>query len=131
MSVSNYLATSLLNQVFRNSAYTRPTTLYVALYTSNPTGADTGQEVSGGGYVRQVVTFGPPTPVNGKQTIKNLADLVWPVATADWGLLTHVGIRDAATGGNLLYFGPLDDPRTILRGDIFKYVIGQLVMDLS
>lgn len=145
MNMSNYLADKLLNQVFRNTAYTRPAKIYLALYTSNPTAADTGQEVSGGGYARQEVTFGAPTtenhsiyhPTTGQQvtvpkrTIKNSADLILPTATADWGQVTHVGIRDAETGGNLLYFGTLETPRNILVNDIFKMLTGQVVLTLA
>ncbi|MNH78569.1 hypothetical protein D3C73_308760 [compost metagenome] len=145
MNVSNYLATALLNQVFRNTTYTKPTTVYVSLYTSNPTAADTGQEVSGGAYARQAVTFSAPIvenvqqyhPVTGqqitvpKQTIKNSADIQFPIATADWGTVTHVGIRDAATGGNLLYFGALDSPRSILTNDRFKILTSSAVLTLN
>lgn len=131
MNMSNYLATALLNMVFRNTAYTRPTTLHVALYTSNPTAADTGQEVSGGAYARQAVTFTAPATENGVRTIKNSADITFPTATADWGAVTHIGIRDAATGGNLLYFDNLDNARTILSGDVFKILTGNLALTLS
>ncbi|REK68007.1 MAG: hypothetical protein C6P35_03290 [Cohnella sp.] len=131
LAVSNYLANALLNQVFRNTAYTRPTTVYVALYTSNPTAADTGTEVSGGGYARQAVTFGAPTSVNGKQTISNSAVITFPTATAPWGTITHVGIRDAATGGNLLYYGAVDNPRSILANDIFKFLANSLSLSLN
>lgn len=131
MNVSNYLATSLLNQVFRNTNYTRPTTIYAALYTSNPTAADTGQEVTGGAYARQVVAFAAPAAVSGIVTSKNSADITYPTATAAWGQVTHLGLRDAATGGNLLYFGALSDPKSILANDIFKFLIGQISVDLS
>lgn len=145
MNMSNYLATALLNQVFRNTPYTWPTNVYLALYTSNPTGNDTGQEVTGGGYARQQITFGAPTSENytqyhpttgqqvtvSKRTIKNSADVVMPTATADWGQVSHVGIRDAATGGSLLYFGALETPRTILVNDIFKMLTGQIVCTLA
>lgn len=131
MNVSNYLATALLNQVFRNTVYTRPTTVYAALYLSNPTAADTGQEVTGGAYTRQAVTFGAPAVVGGIQTIKNSLEVPYPVASAVWGQVTHIGIRDAATGGNLLYYGPLGDPRSILVNDIFKFLVGQISIDLN
>lgn len=131
MNVSNYLAIALLNQVFRNTNYTRPTTLYIALYTSNPTAADTGQEVTGGAYTRQAVVFTPPAAIGGVQTIKNSAEIPYPVATATWGQLTHLGIRDAVTGGNLLYYGALTDPKSILTNDIFKFSVGQIAIDLS
>lgn len=119
MNISNYLAQSLLNAVFRGESYTTPTTVYLALYTSDPTAADTGSEVGGGAYARQPITLSAPVAEGGKQTIKNTDDIEFDVATADWGTVTHVGIRDAATGGNLLYFGPLETPRSILSGDRF------------
>jgi len=131
MNMSNYLATALLNQVFRNQNFTRPSTVYVALYTSNPTAADTGTEVSGGSYARQAVTFSAPSIEGGKQTIKNTAEIVFPIATADWGTVTHVGIRDAATGGNLLYYGPWENARTILAGDRPRILQDSLVLTLS
>lgn len=131
MDISNFLTAALLNQVFRNQAYTRPATIYVALYTSDPTKADTGQEVKGGAYARQTVTFSAPAIEGGKQTIKNSAQIQYAVATADWGLVTHVGLRDAATGGNLLYFGQLDNPRTILIGDRFTFAQNSIVLTLD
>ncbi len=130
-AMSNYLETALLNHVFRNTAYTSPTTVYVALYTSDPTDADTGTEVSGGAYARQTVTFTAPTQVNDKATIKNASEIVFPLATANWGTITHVGIRDAATGGNLLYHGALTTPKTIEAGDQFRFLANELVLDLA
>ncbi|MGQ9698975.1 MAG: phage tail fiber protein [Armatimonadota bacterium] len=126
-AISDYLEAALLNHVFRGVTYTPPTTLYVALYTSDPTDADTGTEVSGGGYVRQTVTF--TTPSGGD--VQNTTDIVFPTATASWGTITHVGIRDAATGGNLLYYGPLSVSKTIGAGDTFKIPAGQLVISLD
>jgi len=131
LAVSDYLAKAVLNQVFRNTNYTRPATVYVALYTSNPTAADTGTEVSGGAYARQAVTFGAPSAVGGKQTISNSAEIAFPAASADWGTITHIGIRDAATGGNLLYYGAVTNPRSILTSDVFKFAAGALSLSLN
>jgi len=132
MNISDYLAVKLLNHVFRNTAYTKPSAVYLALYTSNPTAADTGQEVAGGAYSRQqIANFSPPAPEAGKQTIKIAEDIVFPIASANWGTVTHVGIRDAATGGNLLYFGALNAPRSILSGDRPRYLTDSLVLTLS
>lgn len=117
MQISNYLSAALLNEVLRNTAWTGPATIYLALYTSDPTAADTGTEVSGGAYARQAIAFAAPTPVAGAQTVVNSAEVAFPVATADWGLISHVGLRTAATGGNLLFTRALDNPRTILSGD--------------
>jgi hypothetical protein len=130
-AMSNYLETAILNAVFRNTAFSSPPTVYLALYTSDPTDADTGTEVSGGAYARQVVTFSAPTQVAGKGTISNTVDLTFPVATAAWGTITHIGIRSAATGGNLLYYGPVSNARSILANDQLKFLAGELVFDLD
>ncbi|WP_397386173.1 hypothetical protein [Paenibacillus sp. VCA1] len=122
MQISDWLSAQLLNATLRGTTFTPPSTVYLALYLSDPTAVDTGTEVSGGGYARKAVTFAAPTIENGKQTVKNNADVEFPVASADWGLVTHVGIRTAATGGNLLWFKALDNPRTILNGDRPKFL---------
>ena len=125
--MSNFLENSLINAVLRNTSYTSPTTTYLALYTSDPTDADTGTEITGGSYVRQAITFGAPS--NGTST--NSAAVEFPQATADWGVITYVGIRDAVTSGNLLFHTALDASKTINNGDVFKITAGNLSVQLS
>jgi len=122
--MSNYLENALLNHVFRNTAMTSPTTVYVALYTSDPTDDDTGAEVSGGGYERQAVTFSAPS--NG--VISNSSTIIFPVATANWGTITHIGIKDASTGGNLLVYNAVIQPKTINAGDQVIINAGELTI---
>ena len=125
--MSNYLENALINATLRNTGYTSPTTTYVALYTSDPTDANTGTEVSGGSYVRQSATFGAPT--NGTST--NSAAIEFPQCTSSWGTVSYIGIMDASTGGNLMYHTALDTAKTIDTGDIFKIAIGSLSVNLS
>lgn len=125
--MSNYLENALINATLRNTAYTSPTTVYLALYTTDPTDADTGTEVSGGSYARQSITFGAPS--NGVST--NSAAIEFPQATGSWGTITHVAIRDALTVGNMLYHTPLDASKTIASGDIFRIAIGSLSVTLA
>ena len=126
---SNYLENALINAVLRNTSYTSPATVYVSLYTSDPTDADSGTEVStsGTGYARTAVTFGAPS--NGVST--NSADVTFPTATASWGTVSHIGIHDASTSGNLLFHTPLDTSKTIDSGDIFKITTGNLSVTLA
>ena len=98
---SDYLENALINAVLRNTSYTSPATVYVALFTSDPTDAGTGTELSGNGYARTAVTFGSPS--NGVTT--NSADVTFPTATASWGTVSHIGIYDASTSGNLFVKG--------------------------
>jgi len=127
--MSNYLENALINATLRNTSYTSVATIYVALYTSDPTDADTGTEVSTSGtaYARTAVTFGAPS--NGVST--NSADVTFPTATGSFGTVTHVGLRDASTAGNLLYHSPLDDSKTVGIGDVFKITTGNLSVTLA
>ena len=124
---SNYLENALINATLRNTSYTSPTTCYVALYTADPTDADSGTEVSGGSYARTSVTFGAPS--NGVAT--NSADVTFPTSTGSWGTVTHVGVRDAVTSGNLLYHAALTTSKTVSSGDIFKISSGNLSVTLA
>jgi hypothetical protein len=125
--MSNYLENALINVTLRATAFTAPTTVYVALYTTDPTDADTGTECSGTSYARQAVTFGAPS--NGAST--NSAAVEFPQAGSSWGTITHIGIRDALTTGNLLYHTPLDASKTIATGDVFRIATSSLSVTLA
>ena len=125
--MSNYLENALINVTLRNTTFTAVATPYIALYTTDPTDADTGTEVTGGSYARTAVTMGSPS--NGVST--NSADVTFPTATGTWGTVGWIGIRDASTGGNLLYHTPLDVSKSITSGDIFKIATGNLSVTLS
>lgn len=127
MSFSNYLETELLDHVFTNNAYTSPTTVYVALFTAVTDGeAGTVTEVSGGGYARQAGSF----TVSGN-TATTSAAIEYPTATADYGTVTHVGIYDASTAGNLLAYAALTASKTISSGDVFRIPAGDLDITLD
>jgi len=125
--MSNYLENALINATLRNTSYTSVATIYVALYTTDPTDADTGTEVTGGSYARTSVTFAAPS--NGVSL--SSADVTFPTCTAGWGTVTHIGLRDASTAGNLLYHTPLDSSKTIDTGDIFKISTSNLSVTLA
>ena len=124
---SNYLENALINAVLRNTTYTSPATVYVSLWTTDPTDAGSGNEVSGGSYARTSVTFASPS--NG--VTSNSADVTFPQATASWGTVAYIGLNDASTSGNLLFHTPLDTSKTIDSGDIFKIASGSLTVTLA
>jgi hypothetical protein len=125
--MSTYLEDALINATLRNTSYTSPATVYVGLFTSDPTDAGSGTEVSGGSYARTAVTFGAPS--NGVAT--NSAAVEFPQATGSWGTVGWIGIHDAATSGNLLYHTALDVSKVIDTGDIFKISTGNLSVTLA
>lgn len=125
--MSNYLENALINAVLRNTSYTSPTTTYVSLHTADPTDDGSGTEVSGGSYARTAGTYGSPS--NGVTT--NSAAIEFPQCTSTWGTVSHIGIWDASTSGNLLFHTALDSSKTIETGDIFKIASGSLSVTLA
>jgi hypothetical protein len=126
MSFSNYLETELLDHVFAGNAYTSPTTVYVGLFTSNPDEDGSGTEVSGGSYARQAGTFS----VTGN-TATTTAAIEFPTATGTWGTVTHIGIYDALTSGNLLAYAALTTSKSIASGDVFRIPTGDIDITLD
>jgi hypothetical protein len=126
-AISNYLENALINATLRNTGYSSPATVYVSLFTTDPTDDGSGTEVSGGSYARVAATFGAPS--NGSSSIT--ADVTFSQATANWGVVTHFGIHDALTGGNLLYHGQLTASKNVETGDLFKIPTGQLTVTLA
>ena len=127
--MSNFLENALINATLRATTYTSVATVYVSLWTSDPTDAGSGTEVSGGSYARTAVSFATASGTSGN--VLNDADVTFPTATASWGTVGWIGINDAATSGNLLYHTALDTAKTIDSGDIFKITTGNLSVTLA
>ena len=125
MSFSNYLETKVLDHVFGGTAYTQPTK-YIALYSAAPGEAGGGTEISGTNYVRQVAAF----TVTG-DTASNTAAIEFPTAGSAWGTITHIGVMDASSAGNLLAYGTLTASKTISSGDVFRIPLGDLDITLN
>lgn len=133
-ALTNYLENKLIDHIFRTSSYTKPSTLYVGLITTiTDAEAGTVTEVSGGSYAR--IARNPldanwaASSTNG--TTFNSATIQFPAATADWGTCTHMGIWDAATGGNLLIYSPLVAARTITTGTTPSFGAGALTFQVD
>lgn len=102
-------------------------THYLALFTTAPSETGGGTEVSGGAYARQVVTFGSPS--NG--SMSNSSAIEFPTATANWGTAKAWGLFDAATSGNLIWYGNIDTPKELLAGDIYRINAGNLTLTMD
>lgn len=126
-AASDYLELKILEHTLGITAYTQPTTVYLALFTTDPTDAGTGTEVSGGSYARQSISWN--TPASGAVT--NSADVTFPQATADYGVVSHIGIFDASSAGNLLYHGALSASKSVTTNDTFIVEAGDLSISLD
>jgi hypothetical protein len=126
-ALSNYLENALINATLRNTAYTSPTTVYVALFLTDPTDAGSGTEVSGTPYARKSMAFNAPS--NGVSV--NSAAVEFDQATSNWGTITHFALFDALTSGNMLYHGALTASKVIENGDVFKFASASVTVTLA
>lgn len=134
MYACNYLETGFLN-VLRGNTFTAPAKCYLGLYINDPgEGGTAGTEVNYPGYARMEITFSEPAAVTGGIGIQNLSDIKFPVPDAAAGTVTHIGILDSRSGGNMLARNELteplvigaSEPPVILAGDIMLYLTGDL-----
>jgi hypothetical protein len=127
MSFTNFLETEILDHVFAGAAYTAPTTKYLALFTAIADG-ETGSvtELSGSAYARQSVAF-----TTSGNTTSNNAAVEFPTATGSWGTVTHVGVYDASSSGNLMAYATLSSSKAIATGDVFRVPSGDLDITLN
>lgn len=125
-----YLSQKLLNQIFGGTAYSFPTTLYLALFSVTPTVSSTGTEATGTSYARVAVvcnTTNWPAISGSTTTISNGAAFTFATAGGNWSSsanMTGAGFWDALTTGNLLYWGDLTVPKPVLNGDTASFAIG-------
>jgi len=126
-SMSNFLELEILDHSLGTASWTMPATVYLALYTANPTDADTGTEVTGGSYARETVAF----DVAAAGATANTSIVTFTTATASWGTVSHWGIRDALTVGNLLWHGDFTTPKAIGSGDTAQVNAGELDITLD
>lgn len=130
---SDYLENTLVNATLRGGTYTGGG-VYVALFTTNPTDAGTGSEVADSGYIRQrahasVASDGFTVPANGSTS--NARNLIFPAIVDAQVTVTHWGIFDAQTSGNLLYHAAMLNPKTLDPTDVLSFPIGSLIVTLS
>lgn len=140
-SMTDYLENKLIDFLFRGGSFTAPANLYVALYTVAPNDTGGGTEVTGGNYARQqlnpaaanwystqATTDATSTGTGG--TTGNVSSLAWNGVT--WtGTVVAVGILDASSGGNLLFYKPLASSKTLASGDSISFGANALTVQID
>jgi hypothetical protein len=137
-AMSDYLENKLIDQLFRGQSAPTTTTLYVGLLTSAPSDSGGGTEVSGGSYTRASISSSlanwagtqsagstAASSGTGGQTSNNTA-ITFATPSAGWGTVTHFGIYDAVSGGNLLFWGALTIAKTINQADTVTFPAASL-----
>lgn len=119
-NASDYLEVQIRAHLFRTDTWAKSTTRYVSLHTANPTDTGAGAEVSGGSYARVQRDASDANWTAASSTdgvTANAAVITFPTPSANWGVITHVGMWDAVTAGNLLCYAELGSPKTVNNGD--------------
>jgi len=127
-ALSDYSEKLILDYLMTTGSATRPTNWYVALYTAAPSDSGGGTELSGSGYAREAVTFAAATSAG---TTSNSGAVVFTADGGDWGSVTHMGIHDASSSGNLLWHGALAAAKTVLDGDSLEFAVGNIDLTVA
>jgi len=128
-ALSDHAEKLVLDWLMTTGTAARPTTWFVALYTAAPSDSGGGTEVSAGGYSRKSVTFNAASTPGGATS--NSGVVTWTASGAAFGTVTHVGILDASTSGNLLWHGALSASKTVNDGDTIQFAAGNLTLTLA
>ena len=121
-AMSDYLELKILDHILGTTAYTAPSTVYVGLATASFNDDASGSELSGNNYSRVAAAFDAAA----SGTTDNTSAIEFAAATGSWGTVSHFGIFDAASSGNLLIHGAFSASKTITTGDILRIGAGDL-----
>ena len=121
-AMSDYLENEILDHILGTGAYTMPSNVYVGLSTGSFNDDNSGTELTGNGYARVAITFGAAASA----VASNNAGVEFPAASGSWGTVSHFGLFDASSSGNLLIHGALTASKVIDTGDILKIATGDM-----
>ena len=125
-AMTDYLENALVNHVLRNSAYTSPSAVYLGLLSAVPTDSTSGTELSGNGYARQSLTFAAPSA----GAASTSASVTFTASGGNWTRAYAVGIYDASTAGNLLFYKPIAG-KLVKDGETLTIDSGALTVTLD
>jgi hypothetical protein len=121
-AMSDYLENKVLDHVLGTTSYTMPATVYIGLSTGSFADDNSGTELSGSGYARQSVAFDAAA----SGLADNTSAIDFPTATGSWGTVSHWGLFDASSAGNLLIHGSFTTSKAVASGDILRIAAGEL-----
>ena len=131
-ALSSLAERKILDHLFKNTSYTSPNA-YIGLFSTDPTDSASGTELSGNGYARIQMDNKMSAATTGDETssITNSSQISFAAATGDWDTITHIGIFDAISSGNLLSHGALVSSAEVDASDVFAIQIGKLVITID
>lgn len=140
-AMSDYLENKVVNHVLRNTAFSPPANIYLALYTGNPTDTGSGStteidiSASAASYQRVRLSNAFVNPTGGSTS--NSAVILFNTATGSWGNVAYIGLVTGsqsgtpASTGSILFYGALSGSKTVTTGDTFSIATGDLDVSLT
>ena len=128
-ALSDHAENLLLNFLMTTGTATRPTQWFVALFSSAPNDAGGGTEISGNGYSRQSVSWDTASGTGG--TTANSGAVSFTASGSGFGTVTHIGIFDASSSGNLLWHGAMDTAKSVASGDVLQFAAGAIDLTIA
>jgi hypothetical protein len=125
---SNFLEDAIINATLRGDNSDLPNGIvpHLSLLSTDPTDADAGTETTWVGYNRMVLTF--DAPVDGYT--QNTSAVTFPPSDGTYNV-THIGVYDSLTGGNLLYHTPLNNTKTLYSTDTITFNAGSVQITVA
>tara|TARA_B100000900_G_C20351735_1_gene622593 strand:- start:89 stop:475 length:387 start_codon:yes stop_codon:yes gene_type:complete len=123
-AMSDYLELKFLDHFTGTASTSAPSAVYLGLSTASLQDDNSGTELTGNNYSRKAITFASAS----SGSIASNAAVEFDAATGSWGSVSHFGIFDAASSGNLLFHGAFSAAKTIASGDVLKVASGSLTI---
>ena len=132
---SDYLEEKILDATLKAGTFPTIGTVYLATFTSDPTDAGSGTESTWNAnsiaYARQAMTFGAiSTSGTGKEAASS-AQIQFPALVGSNVTISHIGIFDAATSGNMLYHTNLATSKTLTADDVLSFAVSGVTVTLD
>jgi hypothetical protein len=128
-AIADFAENKILDHLFNVASYTAPS-IYGGLFSTSPTDASSGLEVSGGGYLRQRVVNWDAAAAGATE---NSSAITYPQATASYNVVA-VALMDGSTVGcatNMLWFGALSTSRLVQNNDTFEFAASAIDVTLN
>ena len=122
--MSDYLAGSMLDHIFKTAVYTAATTLYVGLSDATIDDDTTGSDVSepaDGAYARVACNTWDAAASGATE---NTAAITFAKATASWGTITDFFMADHLSTGNMLFYEAADASKAVGTNDTVQFDAG-------
>ena len=126
-AMSDYLELKFLDHFTGTASTSAPSAVYLGLSTGSLADDNSGTELSGSNYTRKAITFASAS----SGSISNNSAVEFDSATGSWGDVSHFGVFDASSSGNLLFHGAFSASKAIASGDILKVASGSLTISAT